>query len=104
VCSFFPELTVIFQHGGEPWVDLCIKLMLKWTNLHYMTSAFAPKHIPAAIVSYINTRGAEKIMFASDYPLLTFERCMREACELPIRDQERFDKFLRLNAEKLFFS
>jgi uncharacterized protein len=104
VCSFFPELTVVFQHGGEPWVDLCIKLMIKWRNLHYMTSAFAPKHVPSAIIDYINTRGADKVMFASDYPLLTFERCMKEARALPIRDQQRFDKFVRGNAEKMFFS
>jgi uncharacterized protein len=104
VCAFFPELTVIFSHGGEPWVDLCIKLMLKWRNLYYMTSAFAPKHIPSAIIHYANTRGADKVMFASDYPLLTFERCMREAAELPFRDEERFQKFVRGNAERLFFS
>lgn len=104
VCSFFPELTVIFQHGGEPWVDLCIKLMVKWSNLYYMTSAFAPKHIPSEIIDYINTRGADKVMFASDYPLLTFERCVKELRELPIRDEGRFDKFVRGNAERLFFS
>jgi uncharacterized protein len=104
VCSFFPELTVIFQHGGEPWVDLCIKLMLKWRNLYYMTSAFAPRHIPSAIVDYVNTRGADKVIFGSDYPLLSFERCMREASDLPFRDEERFQKFVRGNAEKLFFA
>lgn len=104
VCAFFPELTVVMQHGGEPWVDLCVKLMLKWPNLHYMTSAFAPRHLPEAIVRYVNTRGADKVMFASDYPLLTLERCMREAAELPFKDQERFERFVARNAEALFFS
>jgi len=103
VCAFFPELTVVMQHGGEPWVDLCVKLMLKWPNLHYMTSAFAPKHIPRPIIDYVNTRGADKVMFASDYPLLTLDRCMREAVELPLRDQDRFEKFVARNAEALFF-
>jgi predicted TIM-barrel fold metal-dependent hydrolase len=103
VCAFFPELTVVMQHGGEPWVDLCVKLMLKWPNLHYMTSAFAPKHIPSAIVDYVNTRGADKVMFASDYPLLTHERCLREAIDLPFKDQARFEKFIARNAEALFF-
>jgi predicted TIM-barrel fold metal-dependent hydrolase len=103
VCAFFPELTVVMQHGGEPWVDLCVKLMLKWPNLHYMTSAFAPKHLPRQIIDYVNTRGADKVMFASDYPLLTLDRCMREAVELPLRDQDRFEKFVARNAEALFF-
>ena len=49
----FPELVFVTRHGCEPWEDLAIKLMLKWPNLYYSTSAFAPKHYPKAIV---NTR------------------------------------------------
>ena len=44
VCWFFPELKFIMRHGAEPWTDLAVKLMLKYPNLYYMTSAFAPKH------------------------------------------------------------
>lgn len=104
VCAFFPELTIVMQHGGEPWVDLCVKLMLKWPNLHYMTSAFAPRHIPAEIIAFANTRGADKVMFGSDYPLLSHERCTRELAALPLRDETRFRKFISGNAEKLFFA
>jgi predicted TIM-barrel fold metal-dependent hydrolase len=42
-------------------------------------------------------------MFASDYPLLTHERCMTEARQIPFRDQRTFDKFISGNAEALFF-
>ena len=104
ICWFFPELKIIMQHGGEPWEQLCVKLMLKWPNLYYMTSAFTPKHIPKAIIDYINTRGADKIMWATDYPLLPFDRSMEEIAELPFRDEERRHKFLYANAERLFFS
>lgn len=104
VCAFFPELTIVMQHGGEPWVDLCVKLMLKWENLYYMSSAFSPRHIPSAIIGYLNTRGSSKVMFASDYPLLTHERCVKEAADLPIRDQAKFDAFAAGNAQRLFFS
>jgi uncharacterized protein len=103
VAAFFPELTIVLSHGGEPWVDLCIKLMIKWSNVHYMTSAFAPKHIPAAVVDYANTRGADRIMFASDFPLLTHERCAREISAMPFRSQEIVDKFVAGNATRLFF-
>jgi predicted TIM-barrel fold metal-dependent hydrolase len=104
VACFFPELTIVLQHGGEPWAGTCVKLMVKWPNVHYMSSAIAPKHIPAEIIHYANTRGADRVMFASDYPLLTHERCMREARALPLRDQERFTKFIAANADTLFFS
>ncbi|MFM7685493.1 MAG: hypothetical protein ACKPDI_06155, partial [Actinomycetota bacterium] len=35
VCWYFPELTFVMRHGGEPWVDLNVKLLLKWPNLYY---------------------------------------------------------------------
>src|SRR6202046_1148696 len=86
VACFFPEVTIVLQHGGEPWVDTCVKLMVKWPNVHYMSSAIAPRHIPRPIIDYANTRRAERVMFASDYPLLTHERCLREARALPFKD------------------
>lgn len=43
-------------------------------------------------------------MFASDYPLLTHERCMREARALPFRDRDHFAKFVATNAQALFFA
>jgi hypothetical protein len=104
VCAFFPELTIVLQHGGEPWVDVCVKLMLKWPNVHYMSSAIAPRYIPGAIIDYANTRGADRVMFASDYPLLTHERCMREARALPFKDAARFIRFVATNAQALFFA
>lgn len=103
VCAFFPELTVVMSHGGEPWPELCVKLLLKWPNLRYMTSAFSPRYIPTAIIDFINTRGADKVMWASDYPVLGVERCLKEIAELPFRDEERRGKFVRDNALRLFF-
>ena len=42
VCWYFPELKFVTRHGCEPWADLAVKLLLKWPNLYYSTSAFAP--------------------------------------------------------------
>lgn len=103
VCWFFPELVVIMAHGGEPWADLCVKLMLKWKNLYYMSSAFAPKHIPPPVLGYMNTRGADKVMWASDYPLLGLDRCAREIEKLPLRDEETRRKFARDNALRVIY-
>ena len=60
----FPELVFVTRHGCEPWEELAIKLMLKWPNLYYSTSAFAPKHYPQKIIDYANSRGADKILYA----------------------------------------
>jgi predicted TIM-barrel fold metal-dependent hydrolase len=75
--------------------------MLKWKNLYYMTSAYAPKHLPKAIVHYMNTRGPDKVMFASDYPLLGLDRCAREIEKMEFRDEERRRKFAGDNARRV---
>ena len=79
VCYDFPELRIVMRHGAEPWEELAVKLMLKWPGLHYMTSAFAPKYYPKAIIDYANTRGADKVMYAGYFPMgLTMERIFTE--------------------------
>jgi len=101
VCWFFPELTIVMRHGAEPWTELAVKLMLKWPNLYYSTSAFAPKHYPRAIVDYANTRGSDKIIYAGYFPAgLSYERIMTELPNVAFKD-EVWPKFLRHNAEKV---
>ena len=90
------------RHGAEPWEALAVKLMLKWPGLHYMTSAFAPKYYPKAIIDYANTRGSDKVMYAGYYPMgLTLERIFAEMEHVPLRD-EVWPKFLRDNAARVF--
>ena len=102
VMWFFPELKFVMRHGAEPWTDLAVKLMLKWPNLYYSTSAFAPKHYPKAIVDYANTRGAEKILYAGYFPMgLSLERIFRDMPGVPFKD-EVWPKFLRENAKRVF--
>jgi uncharacterized protein len=102
VCYDFPDLRIVMRHGAEPWEELAVKLMLKWPGLYYMTSAFAPKYYPKAIIDYANTRGADKIMYAGYYPMgLSLERIFRELPQVPFKD-EVWPKFLRENAMRVF--
>mgnify|MGYP005848546195 FL=1 len=102
VLWFFPELRVVTRHGCEPWTDLAWKMMLKYPNLHYMTSAFAPKYYPANIIEFANTRGADQVLYAGYFPMgLSLERIFRELPEVPLRD-EVWPKFLRENAVRVF--
>jgi predicted TIM-barrel fold metal-dependent hydrolase len=89
------------RHGAEPWEELAVKLMLKWPNLYYSTSAFAPKYYPKAIIDYANTRGADKVIYGGYFPMgLPLDRIMRELQDLPLKD-EVWPKFLRDNAAKV---
>jgi predicted TIM-barrel fold metal-dependent hydrolase len=97
----FPELVFVTRHGCEPWEDLAVKLMLKWPNLYYSTSAFAPKYYPKAIIDYANTRGADKIIYAGYFPMgLSMERIMGDMPKVPFKD-EVWPKFLRGNAARV---
>jgi uncharacterized protein len=102
VCWFFPELKFVTRHGCEPWTALAVKLLLKWPNLYYSTSAFAPKYYPKDIIDFANTRGADKVMYAGYYPMgLSLDRIFKEMPDVPFRDHV-WPKFLRENAQHLF--
>jgi predicted TIM-barrel fold metal-dependent hydrolase len=97
----FPELKFVMRHGAEPWTELAVKLMLKWPNLYYSTSAFAPKHYPKAIIDYANTRGADKIIYAGYFPAgLTYDRIFGDMPSVPFHD-DVWPKFLRDNARRV---
>jgi predicted TIM-barrel fold metal-dependent hydrolase len=97
VCLFFPDLTLIMAHGADPWWGEAIRLLLKYPNLYMMTSAYAPKYLPQELIQFMNTRGSDKVLFASDHPVLSFERCLAEAAQLPFREGV-LGKYLRGNA------
>jgi predicted TIM-barrel fold metal-dependent hydrolase len=101
VCYDFPDLVFVTRHGCEPWTELAVKLMLKWPNLHYSTSAFAPRYYPKAVIDFANTRGADKIIYAGYFPMgLSLERIMTEMPQVGLKD-EVWPKFLRHNAERV---
>jgi len=98
VCYDFPELKIVTRHGCQPWTELMVKLMLKWPNLYYSTSAFAPKHYDSRIIDYANSRGADRVLYAGYWPMgLTYERIMGDMPHVPFKDQV-WPKFLRENA------
>lgn len=102
VCIRFPELALCMIHGADPWWDVAIRLMLKYRNLRLMTSAWSPKRLPESLLHYMRTRGKDRILFASDYPVLSFERTLGEAARLDLPDDVR-DAWLRGNAQSFFF-
>jgi predicted TIM-barrel fold metal-dependent hydrolase len=102
VCLDFPQLRLVMAHGADPWWGVANRLMLKYRNLHLMTSAYAPRHFPPELLHFMNTRGRDKILFASDHPALPMERCVREAEALELRPGV-LEAFLYQNAQRLFF-
>lgn len=102
VCVRFPELRLCMIHGADPWWDVAIRLLLKYANLRIMTSAWSPKRLPEALLHYMRTRGKNKVIFASDWPVLPMRRVVPEALALDLIP-EVLDNYLYNNAQEFFF-
>ena len=101
VCLHFPELTLVMAHGADPWWDVAIRLMLKYRGLYLMTSAYLPRYFPPQLIHFMNTRGQDKVIFASDHPALSMKRCIEEAGKLELKPGV-LEKFLYGNGARLF--
>ena len=89
------------KHGGEPWTEMCVALMLKWENLYFATSGFAPKYYSKAIINYANTRGTDKVIFAGYWPMLSYDDIFAQLEKLPLREHV-WQKMFSENARRLF--
>jgi predicted TIM-barrel fold metal-dependent hydrolase len=103
VCVRFPELKLAMMHGADPWWDVAIRLMIKYKNLRLVTSAWAPRHLPASLLHFMRTRGKDRVMFASDSPVLSIRRTVKEASELDL-PPDVLDHYLYQNAQDFLFS
>ena len=101
VCLFFPELVLIMAHGADPWWGEATRLLLKYPNLYMMTSAYLPKYLPQELIQFMNTRGQDKVMFATDFPFLPFDRAIETATALPFRPGV-LRKYLSDTARRVF--
>ncbi|MFI1460329.1 amidohydrolase family protein [Nocardia carnea] len=103
VCYRFPELRLCMIHGADPWWDIAIRLLMKYRNLRLMTSAWSPKRLPDSLLHFMRTRGKDKVIFGSDWPVLTMRRVVPEATALELPG-DVLDNYLYNNAQDFFFS
>lgn len=98
----FPSLTVIGAHMGHPYEALLIQYMLKWPQLHLMTSAYLATYMDEAMVRFMDSsRGRGRLLFASDHPVIPAKKALDAARALPI-SAEAMDLFLGGAAQRLF--
>lgn len=82
VALAFPDLTILGCHLGQPWHEEMMTLAWKHPNLYVETSARTPKHWPASFLEFARGWGKNKVIWATDYPLLSFERTLAELEQL----------------------
>lgn len=97
----FPELTIVGGHIGYPWTTEMIALATKYPNVYIDTSAYKVSRYPRELVDYIAGHGRKKVMFGSNFPMLTPTECLADLAGLGLPPEAR-DLFLAGNATRVF--
>ena len=100
VAARFPGLDIILAHPSFPWQEEALAVAVHKPNVYIDLSGWSPKYFPEILVQYINTRLRDKMLFGSDYPLITPDRWLADFEKLPIRDEVR-PLVLKENAARL---
>jgi predicted TIM-barrel fold metal-dependent hydrolase len=96
----FPDLTIIMAHPSFPWQDEALAVATHKPNVYIDLSGWSPKYFPPQLVRYANSLLQDKVMFGSDYPLLTPDRWLDDFGKLDIKPQVR-PKILKDNAVRV---
>ncbi|MFJ8630410.1 amidohydrolase family protein [Streptomyces sp. NPDC093568] len=97
----FPELTIVCGHIGYPWTGEMIAVADKHENVFIDTSAYTVRRYPPELVEYLRGRGRHKVLFGSNYPMITPARALDHLDALGL-DEETRELFLHGNARRVF--
>ncbi len=100
VAADFPHLKIILAHPSFPWQDEALAVATHKPGVHIDLSGWSPKYFPPQLVQYANTLLKDKVLFGSDYPVLTPDRWLADFAKLEIKDAVR-PKILKDNAARL---
>ncbi|MBP6824838.1 MAG: amidohydrolase family protein, partial [Acidobacteria bacterium] len=101
VALVFPELKIVAGHIGHPWTDEMIGVAWKHENVYIDTSAYLPRYYPPQLLHYLKTYGQDKVLFGTNFPMLSLEKCVQQVNELGLADDVKA-KFLFQNAQRVF--
>jgi hypothetical protein len=97
----FPDMPIILAHPSFPWQDEAISVCLHKPTVYIDLSGWSPKYFSATLIQYANTLLKHKVLFGSDYPLITPDRWLADFEKIAIRDEVR-PLILKDNAVRLF--
>jgi predicted TIM-barrel fold metal-dependent hydrolase len=96
----FPDMPIIMAHPSFPWQDEAISICLHKPQVYIDLSGWSPKYFSPTLVQYANTLLKYKVLFGSDYPLITPDRWLSDFEKIGIREEVR-PLILKENAVRL---
>ena len=96
----FPDLSIVLAHPSFPWQDEAISVCLHKPTVYIDLSGWSPKYFSPTLVQYANTLLKNKVLFGSDFPLITPDRWIADLDKIGIRDEVK-PLIMKENARKL---
>ncbi|WKD49002.1 amidohydrolase family protein [Microbulbifer spongiae] len=97
----FPELKIVAGHIGYPWTEEAIAVATKHEHVYIDTSAYTAKRYPPELVRYMKSYGAHKVLFGTNYPMISAKKALQEFDTLAL-DEKTERLFLAENAIRVF--
>ena len=97
----FPDLVIVGGHIGYPWTDEAIAVATKHPNVFIDTSAYTADRYPTQLVEFMRHHGSQKVLFGSNYPMITPAKALAGLGALGLNDAVR-QRFLEDNAKRVF--
>ena len=96
----FPDLKIVLAHPSFPWQDEALSIALHKSQVYIDLSGWSPKYFPPLLIQYANTLLRDRMLFGTDYPLITPERWLADFEKLDIRPEVK-PLILKENAVRL---
>jgi predicted TIM-barrel fold metal-dependent hydrolase len=100
VAADFPDMPIILAHPSFPWQEEALSVATHKPQVYIDLSGWSPKYFPPILVQYANTLLKDKILFGSDYPVISPEKWVEEFGKLPIKPEVR-PLIMKENAARL---
>ena len=96
----FPAMPIVIAHPSFPWQDNALAVATHKPNVYIDLSGWSPRYFPPQLVHHANTLLKHKVLFGSDYPVITPDRWLQDFEALDIRPEVR-PLILKRNAIRL---
>ena len=96
----FPDMNIILAHPSFPWQEEALAVAQHKPNVYIDLSGWSPKYFPEILVRYCNSILKKKVLFGSDWPMITPERWLADFDKIAIKDHLRED-IIKNNAARL---
>ncbi len=97
----FPDLVIVGGHIGYPWTDEAIAVATKHENVYIDTSAYTVRRYPPALLDFMRSNGASKVLFGTNYPMITGQKALEGLDDVGLTDEQK-SLFLGTNAKRVF--